>query len=47
MILARDLFLSGEHASKIYADCGYRDYSSFYKAYVRIFGFAPSEKEEK
>jgi AraC-like DNA-binding protein len=47
MILARDLLLSGEHASKIYADCGYRDYSSFYKAYVRIFGFAPSEKVEK
>ena len=47
MILARDLLLAGAHASKIYADCGYRDYSSFYKAYVRIFGCAPSERVEK
>ena len=44
---AQSLLLSGEKPSKIYADCGYKDYSSFYKAYCLYFGYPPSCEGEK
>ena len=45
MIYARERMDSGEKPSKIYMDCGFNDYSSFYKAYLKFFGEAPSEKK--
>ena len=44
MIYAQERINSGERASKIYVDCGYTDYSSFYKAYLNYFGEAPSKR---
>ncbi len=44
---AKNLIDSGERPSKIYRECGYRDYSSFYKAYLRYFSMPPSEKEAR
>jgi AraC-like DNA-binding protein len=32
----------GALPTKIYTECGYNDYATFYKAYVKIFGKAPS-----
>lgn len=46
MTRARELVERGEHPTKIYTDCGYRDYSSFYKAYLSFFGSAPSDKKQ-
>ena len=46
LIHARELILSGNKPSKIFADCGYREYSSFYRAYTDFFGYPPS-KENK
>ncbi len=42
LIYGQNLILAGHKPSKIYGDCGYRDYSSFYKAYVLFFGYPPS-----
>ena len=42
MIYARERIESGERPTKIYTDCGYSDYSSFYKAYVKYFKESPS-----
>lgn len=42
LIYGQNLILAGHKPSKIYSDCGYRDYSSFYKAYVMFFGYPPS-----
>lgn len=42
LIFAQGLLWVGNKPSKIYMDCGYRDYSSFYKAYVSFFGYPPS-----
>ena len=42
LIYGQNLILAGHKPSKIYSDCGYRDYSSFYKAYVLFFGYPPS-----
>lgn len=32
----------GALPTKIYAECGYNDYATFYKAYVKLLGKAPS-----
>ena len=42
MILARRLIAEGKNPTKVYLDCGYGDYSSFYKAYIKMFGHPPS-----
>lgn len=42
LVYAQGLLLSGNSPSKIYSDCGYKDYSSFYKAYCLYFGYPPS-----
>ena len=42
LTLAQSLIRSGEKASRIYTDCGYQNYSSFYKAYLAYFGYPPS-----
>ena len=42
LIYAKRLAENGEQLSKIYSDVGFKDYSSFYKAYTRYFGCSPS-----
>ena len=42
LINARNLILSGENPTKIFSEYGYRDYSSFYKAYLSFFRCSPS-----
>ena len=43
--MAKKLISQGGSASKIYSECGFNDYSSFYRAFVKNFGYSP--KEEK
>ena len=45
LALAEKLLSLGKNPTKIYAECGFGDYSSFYKAYVRYFGRSPSSRE--
>ena len=47
LIFAQTLLQTGEKPTMIYPDCGYGDYSSFYKAYVSFFGYPPSGEEKK
>ena len=47
MIYARERIDNGDKPTKFYADCGYKDYSSFYKAYCDFFSHSPSEQVEK
>lgn len=42
LIHAHKLISENEKPTKIYLDCGYNDYSTFYKAYLRMFGYPPS-----
>ena len=44
MVYAKERIERGESPSKIYADFGYNDYSSFYKAYLGYFDTSPSGK---
>lgn len=46
LMYAHSLILAGKRPSKIYFDCGYNNYSTFYKAYLKYFGFEPSKSEK-
>ncbi len=44
MLYAQQLISQGHKPTDIYAKCGFRDYSSFYRAYLRHWGEKPSQK---
>lgn len=41
LLLARRLIQSGRNPTSIYLQCGFQDYSAFFKAYKKKFGYAP------
>lgn len=43
LVMARQLILSGTPPTKAYLQCGFKDYSVFYRAYKKKYGIAPSE----
>ncbi len=49
--IAKNLISVGEAPTKVYLRCGYQDYSTFFRAYKRLFNCSPSgkrhEKEER
>ena len=40
---ARLLLDEGESPTHIYTRCGFSDYSTFYRAYVKLYGHAPNQ----
>lgn len=38
---AQELIAAGAHPTHIYTRCGFNDYSTFYRAYVKAYGTAP------
>ena len=47
LIAAQQAIRSGEHPTDIYTRFGFSDYSSFYRAYCKQFGYAPSEELDR
>ena len=47
LVYAKRLIGEGNQPTKIYADAGFKDYSSFYKAYLNYFGYSPSKENTK
>ncbi len=43
LLLAKELILSGVPGTQACFDCGYKDYSTFLRAYRRLFGESPRE----
>lgn len=43
LMLAHEKLLLGEPATQVASDCGFYDYSGFYKVYKKEFGTAPSQ----
>lgn len=41
--LARKRIEAHEKPSKVFWQCGYKDYSAFYKAYIKMYGHPPSD----
>jgi len=46
LIMARHKIIEGESATKAATDCGFNDYSSFYRRYKKQFQVAPSSKDQ-
>lgn len=47
MLLARQMLRAGKLAHETCQDCGFRDYSAFYRLYKKRFHVAPHEDHEK
>lgn len=45
LVKARQLILSGVSPTKACLQCGFQDYSSFYRAYKKQYGISPSYQE--
>lgn len=40
---AKNLIMEGKKATSIYSDCGFCDYSTFYRAFIKFVGITPDE----
>jgi AraC-like DNA-binding protein len=47
LLRAREMILSGMPASQASSECGFADYSTFYRAYKKRFGTAPKRRNGK
>ncbi len=45
LIAAQSLIKAGQAPTKIYSDCGFGDYSAFYRAYKKKFGISPNKNQ--
>ena len=45
LVKAKQLIDAGAHATHVYPQCGFSDYSSFYRAYVKHYGCAPTKNQ--
>lgn len=43
MVQAQKLILQGQKPSTVFLQCGYQNYSSFFRAYCKFFGHSPKE----
>lgn len=43
LYIAHSLINQGQPPTHIYRECGFNDYTSFYRSYVKLFGHAPSK----
>ena len=44
LLLARDLILQGEPITNVCYECGFRNYSTFSRAFKKNFGYSPREQ---
>jgi AraC-like DNA-binding protein len=42
---ARTVIIGGRQINRVYLDCGFKDYSSFYKAFKKAFSVSPREMQ--
>lgn len=47
LIMARQRILDGESPAQVALECGFNDYSNFYRRYKKLFNAIPSNKEQK
>ncbi len=47
LLMAKELLLLGEDATRVALRCGWRDYSAFYRAYREHFGYSPQETKNE
>lgn len=43
LFLAKELLQQGVHPTEVYSQCGFHDYTTFYRAFKKQFGYSPKE----
>jgi len=43
LFLAKELLQRGAHPTEVYSRCGFHDYTTFYRAFKKQFGYSPKE----
>lgn len=43
LLQAQQMINQGSKPTDVYTDCGYQDYSTFYRAYIQYFGHSPRD----
>ncbi len=44
LLAAKSMLLQGKSPSAVYSECGFFDYSAFYRSYKKFFGYPPSRE---
>ena len=44
LLCAQNMILLGNSPTKVFAECGWNDYTSFYRSYVKYFNHTPSQE---
>lgn len=44
LLMAREMLKKGEPVTKVYLDCGFKDHSTFVRAYKQLFNEVPSKR---
>ena len=47
LVQAKQMIDGGIQPTRVYLECGFNDYSSFYRAFVKYYGTAPTDKTDK
>lgn len=47
LLYAENLIMRGSRPTDIYAECGFKDYTTFYRNYTASFGHPPSERDKR
>ena len=45
LVFSKKLLIQGANPTKVFAAVGFGDYSSYYKAYLKYFGYSPSREK--
>ncbi len=43
LIMARELIKNGEKPTKVYEKCGFKDYTTFFRAYKKMYSQSPKQ----
>ena len=46
LVTAKNMIQSGQSPTKVFSECGFSDYSSFYRAYIKKHGVSPAQTHQ-
>lgn len=46
LLAAQNMLILGKTPTEVYCECGYNDYTAFYRSYVKFFGYPPSTEHK-
>ena len=46
LVAAKNMIQSGQPPTKVFSECGFSDYSSFYRAYIKKHGVTPAQTHQ-